>query len=134
MRICLQNSWPTSVLTLYRKNPGGLPLPGSGKRHSGTPKKSTEHMSIEETIENVLALTENTGKDIHSILEKDWFQRLKGEPISGEAWAESEEERQDYRKHFDWECDGKFTGVPDDKTFYAIQEKVYGRVIYPLDF
>lgn len=90
-------------------------------------------MSIEETIEAVLAMPENMGKDIHSILEKDWFQRLKEEPISGEAWAESEEERLDYRKHFEWECDGKSTGIPDDETFYAIQVKVYGRVIYPLD-
>ena len=90
-------------------------------------------MSIDETIEAVLAMPENMGKDVHSILEKDWFQRLKEEPISGEAWAESEEERLDYRKHFEWECDGKPTGIPDDETFYGIQVKVYSRVIYPLD-
>lgn len=90
-------------------------------------------MSIEETIENVLALPENKDKDINDVLEKDWFQRLKEEPISGEVWAESEKERLDYRKHFEWECDGKTTGITDDETFYAIQVKVYGRVIYPLD-
>ena len=90
-------------------------------------------MSIEETIETVLALPENMGKDIHSILEKDWFQRRNEEPISGEAWAECEEERLHFRKHFEWENDGKSTGIPDDETFFAIQVKVYKEVIYPLD-
>lgn len=71
----------------------------------------------------------NSGVSIHEILEKYWFQR-KGETVpSGEPWAESEAERDEYRKAYEWANDGKPTGIKSDEEFYRIQKRVYGKVI-----
>ena len=71
----------------------------------------------------------NDGVSIHEILEKYFFQR-KGETVpSGEPWAESEEEREEYRKAYEWANDGKPTGIKSDEEFYRIQKRVYGKVI-----
>ena len=88
-------------------------------------------MDIKKRIKEIEA--NNQGKTIHGILEKHWFQRRGVTPISGEAWAESEEERKHYKEHFDWENDGKPTGIIADAEFYAIQRAVYEKVIYPVD-
>lgn len=66
-------------------------------------------------------------------MEKYWFQRRGVTPISGEAWAENEEQKRHYKEYFDWENDGKPTGIKDDAEFYAIQRAVYEKVIYFVD-
>lgn len=72
---------------------------------------------------------QNSGHDIHEILEKYWFQR-NGETVPiGKDWAESEEEEIEYEKDRVWANDGKPTGIKDDAEFYAIQRAVYKKVI-----
>ena len=88
-------------------------------------------MDIQKRIKEIEA--NNRGKTIHNVLEKHWFQRKGDTPISGEPWAESEEQRRHYKEHFDWENDGKPTGIIDDAEFYTIQRAVYERVIYFVD-
>ena len=88
-------------------------------------------MDIQKRIKEIEA--NNRGKTIHGILEKYWFQRRGVTPISGEPWAESEEQRRHYKEHFDWENDGKPTGIIDDAEFYTIQRAVYEKVIYFVD-
>lgn len=50
---------------------------------------------------------QNSGHDIHEILEKYWFQR-NGETVPiGKEWAETEEEEIEYEKDRVWANDGK---------------------------
>ena len=88
-------------------------------------------MDIQKRIKEIEA--NNRGKTIHNVLENHLFQRKGDTPISGEPWAESEEQRRHYKEHFDWENDGKPTGIIDDVEFYAIQRAVYEKVIYFVD-
>lgn len=96
----------------------------------GLQDKYNELMKRKDDL--VKSLDNNKGKTIHSILEKYWFQRRGVTPISGEAWAENEEERKHYKEHFDWENDGKDTGIANDEMFFELQKRVYGKIIYPL--
>ena len=85
-------------------------------------------MDIQERIKVLEA--NNPGYDIGDLLEKHFFQRNGEDPISGEAWAENDEELAHYKAHHEWESDGKPTGIKDDAEFYAIQRAVYKEVIY----
>jgi len=85
-------------------------------------------MDIQERIKELEA--NNPGYDIGDLLEKHFFQRNGDDPISGEAWAENDEELAHYKAHHEWESDGKPTGIKDDAEFYAIQRAVYKEVIY----
>lgn len=72
---------------------------------------------------------QNSGHDIHEILEKYWFQR-NGETVPiGKEWAETEEEEIEYENDSVWANYGKPTGIKDDAEFYAIQRAVYKKVI-----
>ena len=67
-------------------------------------------MDIQERIKELEA--NNPGYDIGDLLEKHFFQRNGEDPISGEAWAENDEELAHYKAHHDWESDGNLTGSP----------------------
>ena len=79
-------------------------------------------MDIQERIKELEA--NNPGYDIGDLLEKHFFQRNGEDPISGEAWAENDEELAHYKAHHDWESDGKPTGIKDDAEFYAHAKNV----------
>ena len=88
-------------------------------------------MSIEERIQQLEA--NSGGFDIGDLLEKHFFQRNGQDPISGEPWAENDEELAHFKAHHEWESDGKPTGIKDDAEFYAIQRAVYKEVIYRVE-
>ena len=85
-------------------------------------------MDIQERIKELEA--NNPGYEIDDLLEKHFFQRNGEDPISGEAWAENDEELADFKAHHEWESDGTPTGIKDDAEFYAIQRAIYNEVIY----
>ena len=72
-------------------------------------------MSIEERIQQLEA--NSGGFDIGDLLEKHFFQRNGQDPISGEPWAENDEELAQFKAHHKWEYDGKPTGIKDDAEF-----------------
>ena len=84
-------------------------------------------MDIQKRIKELEA--NSGGYDIGALLEKHFFQRNGQEPISGEAWAENDEQLAHYKEHHEWESDGKPTGIKDDAEFYALQRAVYKEVI-----
>ena len=88
-------------------------------------------MSIDERIQQLEA--NSGGFDIGDLLEKHFFQRNGQDPISGEPWAENDEELAHFKAHHEWESDGKPTGIKDDAEFYAIQRAVYKEVIYRVE-
>ena len=88
-------------------------------------------MSIEERIQQLEA--NSGGFDICDLLEKHFFQRNGQDPISGEPWAENDEDLAHYRIHHEWESDGKPTGIKDDAEFYAIQRALFKEVIYRVE-
>lgn len=88
-------------------------------------------MSIKERIQQLEA--NSKGFDIFDLLEKYFFQRNEQEPVSGEAWAEDDEELADCQAYHEWESDGEPTGIKDDAEFYAIQRAVFKEVVYRVE-
>ena len=85
-------------------------------------------MDIQKRIKELE--TNSGGYDIHSLLEKYFFQRNGEEYPSSEEWAENEEELAETKEDFAWGNDGKPTGIKDDAEFYELQRAVYKEVIY----
>lgn len=91
------------------------------------------YVGIRRLIRRIEKREENHDEGIVLILNKYHWQRRGITPISPMPDDISEDRRKRLEEYTEWEFDGKPTGIRNDRTFFALQKYVFGRVIWKLD-